>query len=161
MATCDELLETLFLGGGLDGAAAEHLRQCASCQEEARVVRVLAQGLATGAVPAPPPGLTARVLRAAGPLLAARTRVQQQQSRRQLARAVVVALLPLPAILALNAYAVYAVYALLSALLPATLSVYLVFNYAALLVLLMTLTYGAVPLFADSQARLGQEPRFE
>ena len=160
MATCDEIRETLFLGGSLDDAAAAHLRECASCQEEARVIRALTLGLATGAVPDPPPGLTARLLEAARPLLAARGLAQRQQSRRQLARAVIVALLPLPAILVLNAYAVYAAYAVLSAILPATLSAYLVFNYTALLVLLMTLTYGAVPLFADRQARLGQEARF-
>ena len=101
-------------------------------------------------VPAPPPALTAGMLRAAAPLLARHAR----PSWRALARALVVALVPLPAILALDVVMVRGAYDLLHLLLPAALSAYVAFNYAALLALLLGLTYAAVPVVAARQARL-------
>jgi hypothetical protein len=101
-------------------------------------------------VPDPPPALTAGVLRVAAPLLAQHAR----PSWRALARALVVALVPLPAILALDVVMVRGAYDLLHLLLPAALSAYVAFNYAALLALLLGLTYAAVPVLAARQARL-------
>jgi hypothetical protein len=45
-------------------------------------------------------------------------------------------------------------YDLLHLLLPAALSAYVAFNYAALLALLLGLTYAAVPVLAARQAQL-------
>jgi hypothetical protein len=45
----------------------------------------------------------------------------------------------------------------LSAVLPGALSLYLVFNYAATLALLLALTYSAIPILAERQARLRRE----
>jgi hypothetical protein len=42
---------------------------------------------------------------------------------------------------------------LLSAVLPGALSTFVVANYAILLALLLALTYGAVPILAERQAR--------
>jgi len=160
MKKCDHILETIFLGGSLDAESAAHVQECERCQREEPVTRALAQCLATDAPLDPPAGLTTRVLEATGPLLAERARLVERPPRRYLARAIIVALLPLPAILFLHAYLLQAAYAVLSSLLPAALSAYLVFNYTALIVLLITLTYGAVPLFAHRQMRLGREMKW-
>ena len=101
-------------------------------------------------VPDPPPGLSNAMLRAATPLLAR----QARPDWRALARALVVALVPLPAILALDVVMVRGAYDLLHLLLPAALSAYVAFNYAALLALLLGFTYAAVPVLAARQARL-------
>ena len=69
-------------------------------------------------------------------------------------RALAAALIPLPAILVFDVALVRAIYSLLGAVLPHGLSLYLVVNHAALLALLLTLTYGAVPFLAARQARL-------
>ena len=63
------------------------------------------------------------------------------------------ALLPLPLIVMIDLWALQAIYDGLSRLLPATISFYLVANYAAVLALLGALTYGAIPLLAERQAR--------
>ena len=101
-------------------------------------------------VPDPPAALSAGVLRAAAPLLARSAR----PSWRALLPALVVALVPLPAILALDVVMVRGAYDLLHLLLPAALSAYVAFNYAALLALLLGLTYAAVPVLAVRQAQL-------
>jgi hypothetical protein len=65
--------------------------------------------------------------------------------------------LPLPAVLLLNVYLVRAAHAVLSTILPEAVSLYLVVNYTALLALLLTLAYGAIPLLSDRQLRLRRE----
>ena len=52
-----------------------------------------------------------------------------------------------------DVWALQAIYGGLTRLLPAALSLYLVVNYAAVLALLGALTYGAIPLLAERQAR--------
>jgi len=52
-----------------------------------------------------------------------------------------------------DVWAMQAIYGVLTRLLPPTLSFYLVVNYAAVLALLGALTYGAIPLLAEHQAR--------
>jgi hypothetical protein len=65
---------------------------------------------------------------------------------RRVAICVLLASLPLPFVLAYNAYLLRLAYDFLSALLPATLAAYLVLSYAAFLVLLFATTYAAIPL---------------
>ena len=65
---------------------------------------------------------------------------------RRVGVAVLLSLLPLPLVLAYNAYLLRLAYDLLSILLPTTLAAYLVFSYAAFLVLLFATTYAAIPL---------------
>ena len=48
-------------------------------------------------------------------------------------------------------------YGVLEALLPRALSLYVVFNYAATLTLLLALTYGMIPIVAERQMRLRRE----
>jgi hypothetical protein len=54
---------------------------------------------------------------------------------------------------AVDLWALQAIYEGLRHLLPEPLSFYLVVNYAAVLALLGALTYGAIPLLAERQAR--------
>jgi len=65
---------------------------------------------------------------------------------RRIAIGVLLSLLPLPLVLAYNAYLLHAVYDLLSSLLPAAVAAYLVLSYAAFLLLLFATTYAAIPL---------------
>jgi hypothetical protein len=100
--------------------------------------------------PPPPHDLGARTLAAAAPLLAVHAR---RAGSRSWVRPLLVALLPLPAILAVDAAIIRGLHALLSLVLPAALSTFFVAQYALLVVLLLGLAYAAVPLLADRQAR--------
>jgi hypothetical protein len=101
-----------------------------------------------------PAGLAARVLRAAAPLLALNAR---RAAWPALARAVAAGAAALPLILFVDWQIVRAAHGFLRTVLPDALSFYLVFNYAATLVLLLALTYGAVPILVERQARLRQQ----
>ena len=154
MTECDEILATLFLGGVLDADAAAHLSACPRCATEQVHVRRVAELLASHDVPPPASTLSARVLGAAAPLLARHAR---RAAWRTLARALAAALVPLPLIVFLDFYLVRAAYGVLDAVLPRALSLYVVFNYAATLTLLLALTYGMIPIVAERQMRLRRE----
>jgi hypothetical protein len=148
-ASCDDVRERAFLGRSTADDDA-HLATCEACGFEAAALGSLATAFAAHRVAAPSPELETRVLGAAEPALAARRR---HAGRRALAAAGAAALLPLPLILMIDLWAMQAIYDGLSRLLPATVSFYLVVNYAAVLALLGALTYGAIPLLAERQAR--------
>jgi hypothetical protein len=101
-------------------------------------------------VPEPPRDLIPRTLAAAAPLLAARA---ERATWRAWLRPLLMALLPLPAILAVDVAGVRALHGLLSIVLPDAVSTYLVGQYALVLAFLLALAYGAVPLVAERQAR--------
>jgi hypothetical protein len=65
---------------------------------------------------------------------------------RRIAIGVLLSLLPLPLVLAYNAYLLRLMYDTLSALLPGTVAAYLVLSYGAFLLLLFATTYAAIPL---------------
>ena len=154
MSECDEVLARLFLRRPLDAGAAAHLSACPRCSSEQRHVRRVAEALASHDVPPPASTLSARVLGAAAPLLARHAR---RAAWRTLARALAAALVPLPLIVFLDFYLVRAMYGVLEALLPRALSLYVVFNYAATLTLLLALTYGMILIVAERQMRLRRE----
>jgi hypothetical protein len=104
--------------------------------------------------PPPPADLTARTLAAVAPLLLAHAR---RAGVRAWLRPLAVALVPLPAILAVDAAIVRALHALLSTVLPAALSTYFTAQYALLVLLLLALAYAAVPVLAERQARAALE----
>lgn len=149
MSECDDVLAAALLGATPTDAARAHASGCDRCRRELDDVRALGARLAAW-VPRPPsPALTNAVLRAAAPLLG-----QVRRARwRDVARAVGAALVPLPLVVAFDVLVVRRLHAALAALLPAGLSAYLVFNYAAMLALLLAATYAAVPLLAERQAR--------
>jgi hypothetical protein len=145
---CDDVRERRFLG--LGRADEGHVASCPHCRSEADALGRLAATFASARVPAPSPALALRVVAAARPLLAARRRYT---ARRAVATALAAALVPLPLILLVDAWVLRAIYDGLSRFFPAALSFYLVGNYAAVLALLGALTYGAIPLLAERQAR--------
>lgn len=168
--TCEDLQTTLFLVagdvGGLDASARAHLSECDRCRAEEARIRAVAQALATEQKepPDPAPDLGERILGAARSILATRAATPGLAAtlggQRTLLRALAAALALLPVILLLNAYALRAAYGVLSSVLPAALSAYLLFNYAALIALLITLTYAAVPVLAHRQLRHGSQRGF-
>jgi hypothetical protein len=148
MITCEDVDELRVRGRSLDGDAATHAQTCARCREHAPALAVLAGVLSAAAVPSPPAGLTAGVLRAAAPLLA---RHAARAARWRLLRALAAGLAPLPAILLLDLWLVRSAYGLLTRFLPEALSLYVVANWVGLLALLLALTYGAIPFLAARQ----------
>lgn len=149
MSLCDDVRERRFLGR-TEAADAAHVAACSDCRNEVDVLGRLAAAFASDRLAPPAPLLETRVVTAARPLLAARRRYA---ARRALAAAVAAALVPLPLIFMVDVWALQAIYHGLTRVLPQTLSFYLVVNYAAVLALLGTLTYGAIPLLAERQAR--------
>jgi len=152
---CDEIRETIFLGGQLDAAGQAHVQGCDMCRRQAEALRMVTAALAGDALPGPPPALTARVLERARPVLALHARTPQPvRSSSRLPWAVVAAVGLLPIVVIFDAYVLRTIHALLSLFMPAPLSTYIVFNLGSLVVLLVTLAYGAVPLLADRQTRM-------
>ena len=100
--------------------------------------------------PPMPTDLTPRVLAAAAPLLAIHAR---RTSWRTFLRPLLVALLPLPLILAADVAIAGALYSLFSLVFPAVVSTVLVAQYAVVVLLSLALAYAAVPVLVDRQAR--------
>src|SRR5439155_235088 len=138
----------------VDPAAADARAGAPAATDAALDARRLLAPLPAAPVPAPPLGLTWRLLAAAEPLLARNAR---RAAWPTFALALAAALLPLPAILLLDFYLVRAAFALLTAILPTALGAYLTFNYAATLALLLALTYAAIPIFVEHQVRLRRQ----
>ncbi len=155
--TCDDALLALLVRRDA-GPAAAHVEGCARCRADVPAVQAVAA--AFDAMPAPAPGagtLAPRIRRAAAPLLAANARRLPAAAWPRLAAALAAALLPLPVIMLVGWRTLVAVDALLSTVLPAPLSLYLVAIHATLLALLFALTYGGLPLVAAHQLRLQHE----
>jgi predicted anti-sigma-YlaC factor YlaD len=146
--TCDDVTPLLFADAGSDPRVAAHLAACADCRERAPALAAVARAFAAEPATVVPAGLGASVLRAATPLLARHAR---RAAGWRLARALGAALLPLPLIVFLDVGLLTTAYRVLSTVLPHGLSLYLVFNHAALIALLLALTYGSIPLLAARQ----------
>jgi len=149
---CEDVRTSLMLGLALDDGAARHVTMCTSCRAEAPAVRAVAAALAAHRAPAPSQALRARVLDAAAPLLDRRARAVITPDWGAVARALGAALLPLPLIALAQGYVVNLLYRVLTTLLPGPVGAYLVFNYVALVALLATITYAAIPVVAARQA---------
>jgi hypothetical protein len=148
-AVCDDVRARRLFGRPEPGDEA-HLAGCDACAAAASALGRVRTAFAADPTAPPSPMLAPRVLAAARPVLAARRR---HAARRALAAALVAALLPLPLIVAVDVWALQMIYGGLSRFLSPTVSLYLVMNYAAVLALLGTLTYGAIPFLAERQAR--------
>lgn len=153
---CDTALTALLFGRATPEIDA-HLAACPRCGADAPHVRQVTARLDTIPAPTAAPALGARVLRAAAPLLAANAHRLPAVAWRRFAAAIAVAVLPLPFILFVGWESLSTVNRLLSAVLPARVSFYLVATHAAVLALLLAITYGAVPLLAAHQLRLQHE----
>jgi hypothetical protein len=90
------------------------------------------------------------MLAAASPLLAVHAR---RTSPRAWLPPLAVALLPLPLVVVANVALARVLHAVLSLVLPDVVSTYLVAQHALFVLLLAAVTYAAVPVLADRQAR--------
>lgn len=122
---------------------AAHVEACDACRVDAPAVDLIAARLATVNVPIDAAVLSQRTMVRLRPEL---QRCASAALWRRAAIGVLLALLPLPAVLAYNVYLLHVAYGLLLALLPAAVVVYLVASEAALLVLLFAATYAAIPI---------------
>ena len=145
---CDDVLAARFLDEP-DAAVEAHVASCVRCAGERQRVESVRALLGAATVPAPPPGLSAAVRRAARPLLAANAR---RASRLLVARALAVALLVLPVVLLADLRVGSLIYGALTALLPRALGLYVVSSWAVTVTGLLALTYAAIPIFAERQA---------
>ncbi len=124
-------------------ALVTHLQECEACRTSALPIERIATLLDASVVEVDAGTLSRRLL----------LRVQPELQRRaawvfgrQVAAAVLVALLPLPVVLAYDACLLHLVYNVVSWLLPARVASYVVLSYAAFLALLFALTYATVPV---------------
>ena len=148
MIACEDVDALRAFGRPLDADVEAHVRTCARCRELAPALGAVSAALAASPVAGAPEYLTARVLTAAAPLLAAQA---ARAARWRLVRALAAGLAPLPAILVLDFWLVRAGYDLLTRFLPDALSLYVVANWVGFLALLLALTYGAIPFLAARQ----------
>ena len=120
-----------------------HSTDCLECRETPLPLDQIAALLEAAAPDIDPAGLSRHVFARLQPELQRRAALL---GWRRVAAGVLLALLPLPFVLAYNAYVLRLAYGYLSALLPATIAAYLVLSYAASLLLLFAATYAAIPV---------------
>ncbi len=153
---CDAAL-TALLFRHTTAEVDDHLATCPRCLADTAHVHRVRTVLDGAPGPLPSPGIRARVLGAAAPLLVANAHRLPAVAWRRMAAAIAAAVLPLPLILLLGWETLSTANRVLSTILPERLSFYLVATQAALLGLLLAITYGAVPLLAAHQLRLQHE----
>lgn len=126
---------------------AAHATECDACQAAPLPINRIAMLLDASDVRLDAAALSARVtLR-----LRRELRLAGSVSWRAVALVLLRAVLPLPAVVACDAYVLWTAYALGKTILPGPLAAYVVLSYGALLLLLFGLTYAAVPLLVARQ----------
>lgn len=128
------------MSGGLRDALTGHGEECAECRAHAAAVAAV---LERSAVPVDAAQLSALAVARVQPQLVAHARVTFW---RRLAVVLVVALIPLPLIVAADLWALGWLYAVASAWLPALIATYLVVSYGATVMVLLGSVYAAIPL---------------
>lgn len=124
-------------------ALAAHVAQCDECRAAPPPLARLGALLAADTVAIDTAALSRRTLVRLQPEL---MRLAAPAWWRRVAVAVFLALLPLPVVLAYDAYLLRLLYGVVSALLPPMLATLLVLSYGAFLVLLFAATYAAIPV---------------
>jgi hypothetical protein len=134
------------------GAArlADHAAGCDECRAAPLPMERLAGLLERVSVDLDPVSLSQQALTRLGPELQRRAAAI---TWRRVVIGVALSLLPLPVVLAYDAYCLQLAYNVLSALLPAGLAAYFILSYAAFLVLLFAATYAAIPILISSGRR--------
>jgi len=138
-----------FDRGDAEDALAAHARACPDCESSTAPTDRLATILSAFAVHIDVAGLSRRTLQRVQPELQRRARAM---FRRQVMTALLLAALPLPAVLAYDTYLLQLAHAFISAVLPAAIATYLIISYAAFLLLLFATTYAAIPLILSRGA---------
>jgi hypothetical protein len=130
-----------------------HVTECDECRAAPPPIGRIATLLDAGVVPIDAAALSHRVLLQLEPTL---VRLGAAVLWRKVASALLLSLIPLPVVLAYDAYLLRVAYGLASALLPATLAAYLILDYAAILVLVFAATYAAIPVFLANRTAVGR-----
>lgn len=127
----------------------EHATGCDACKEAPLPLSEIAAALDASVSTIDASSLSRRVLAEAQPLL---QRVVMRRFWRQVAAVIVVALTPLPFVLAYDAYLLQLLHTAVSTLLPSALATYFVASYAASLLFLFALSYAAIPVLMARSA---------
>lgn len=127
---------------------AEHAAACEQCHADPPDVGAVSNVLAADSVVLDASLLSRSIVERLRPELARRAAAV---FRRRLATGLVAALVPLPALLLLDAYFLRVLFGLVSLLVPTTLAAYLVISYALFLLVMAALVYGAIPLLVERQ----------
>jgi hypothetical protein len=133
---------------------AAHVDECGECRESPPPIARIARHLATGDLHFDIADLSRRTLAYVRPELERRARMLVW---RRVAAGIVLALLPLPVVLAYDALVLRLLYGAVSAVLPSTVAVYVVASYTAVLALLFAATYAAIPILV-TRPHGGREP---
>ena len=137
------------------GIVAAHVATCEECgaggdaeriERNAQRVESLLASMPAPLPPAHVQAMSAAVLGAAAPLLAAHAR---RVYGRRLVAALAVAIAPLPLVYACGAWALGALYALLAALTSESIAAVAVSSYASLLVLAIAAGCASIPLLVE------------
>jgi hypothetical protein len=127
----------------------EHAADCDGCRRQPPAVDRIDTALAGSRVPIDAAALSRQAFAAAQPALRA---VAMRHFWRQVAAVIVLALAPLPAIIAYDTVLLRLVHAVASALLPSTVAAYIVFMYASSLLFLFAVSYAAIPVLMARNA---------
>jgi anti-sigma factor RsiW len=138
----------------LEGSGVEtHVAECGECAAGGLPVERLDGILRKAVVQLDATDMAQRTLLRLQPEMA---RLASAAFWRRVVRGVVLALLPLPLVLAYDAWVLRIAYGLISALLPSAVALYLVASYAAFVLFLCAATYAAIPLLVAQESRARQ-----
>ena len=131
-----------------------HAAECEECVRRPLPLDELDGLLSRSAVTTGVSAMSSRVLDAAAPLLAD---LRERTYRRRLVASLLLSLAPLPAVAFFSVYMLSEAYSLLVAWLPGPFVAGLLVAYGAMLLLLCSLTYAALPLMLarDEPATVG------
>ncbi|HYD49245.1 MAG TPA: hypothetical protein VEB21_12895 [Terriglobales bacterium] len=124
---------------------AEHLAECDECRGQRAALERISASLRASEVGVDCDRLTAGTLLCLAPAIETNA---AEAFWRRVVTALVVAIIPLPLVLAWDAYLMRELHSFLQAFLPSPVATYVTFSYAALLTLLLAGTYAAIPLSA-------------
>jgi anti-sigma factor RsiW len=127
-------------------ALAAHVEDCDACRSTPPATDRIASLLHAATVHVDVEALSQQVVERVRPEL---LRLARAAFWRQVALALAIALLPLPAVVAYDTYLLGVAYGVISAVLPAAFAAYLILTYAAFLALLFATTYAAIPVILD------------
>lgn len=122
---------------------AAHVDDCDACRDQPPPLDLISAALSRSQPAIDAAMLSARTLASLQPELA---RLASRAWWKRVAAVLLPALLPLPLVLAYDAYLLRLAYGVLTWVIPEPVATYFVFSYAALLVLIFAATYAAIPL---------------
>jgi hypothetical protein len=130
---------------------ADHLADCEECSHDEVTPERFAALESVLRIEDPPPDerLVARTLMAAVPLLKSRARARY---RRRVATALAAALVPLPVVVIYSRWLLGLMHSGLELVFPGGVADVLVGGYSICLILVVSLTYAAIPILADRRS---------